>query len=126
MEITMEIIVGLAGLPLFVLGLRSMFRPRGMGKPFAITPQGAAGLSTIRSVAGGLFFACVSMLALGLATGQTLWLLAVAIVMGAVAVGRVVGIVSDGLDRAVIPPLVVELVIGSTLVVAHLLLGASS
>lgn len=123
METLLQILVGLTGLPLLVLGARSMFAPRSMGEPFAITPRGAAGLSTIRSVPGGLFFASVAMLGLGLTTGQTQWFLSVAMVMGAVALGRMVGIVSDGLDKAVLPPLVVELVIGSILVIAHFVLG---
>lgn len=122
MELVLQITVGIVSLPLLALGLRSMLAPRGMGTAMAIAPRGAAGLSTIRGVAGGLFFAAVSMLALGLFTGQTLWFLAVAIIMAAVMVGRFVGIVADGFDRAVLPPLVVEAVIGSALVLAHLCL----
>ncbi|MEM7155711.1 MAG: hypothetical protein AAF799_22870 [Myxococcota bacterium] len=122
MELALQITVGIVSLPLLALGLRSMLAPRGMGTAMAIAPRGAAGLSTIRGVAGGLFFASVSMLALGLLTGQTLWLLAVAMIMGAVMLGRFVGIVADGFDRAVLPPLVVEAVIGSALVLAHLCL----
>lgn len=125
METALQVVVGVTAVPLLALGARSMFKPRGMEAPFSLTPRGAAGLSTIRSVAGGLFFACASMLGLGLSTGETLWFLAVAIVMGAVAVGRVVGIVSDGLDKAVIPPLLVEVAIGGTLVVAHFIARAS-
>lgn len=120
MQTLMQIFVGLSCLPLTALALRAMFRPVGMGEAMSITPAGAAGLNTIRSVIGGLFVACVSMLVLGLVTGQTLFFLAVALVMGAVALGRVVGIFADGLDRAVLPPLAVEIVIGSVLVAAHL------
>ena len=119
MELTLQILVGLATLMLMGLGTMSMFAPRRMVKNFAIEPVGTAGLSTIRSVIGGLFLASVAMLAFGLLTGQTLGYLAVALLMGVVAFGRVVGIVTDGYDKAVIPPLVVELVIISVLVAAH-------
>ena len=119
MELTLQILVGLATLMLMGLGTMSMFAPRRMVKNFAIEPVGTAGLSTIRSVIGGLFLASVAMLAFGLLTGQTLGYLAVALLMGGVAFGRVVGIVTDGYDKAVIPPLVVELVIISVLVAAH-------
>ena len=44
--------------------------------------------------------------------------------MGIAIIGRVVGIVADGFDKAVVPPLVVEVVIGGVLVAAHLVLGA--
>lgn len=123
MELTLQIFVGFATLMLTGLGTMSMFAPRRMVNNFAIEPIGTAGLSTIRSVIGGLFLASVAMLAFGLFTGQTLTFLAVATLLGVVAFGRVVGIVSDGYDKAVIPPLVVELVIISVLVTAYLQIG---
>lgn len=120
MNTLMQSLATISALPLLVLGIRSMFAPRGMSTPFSITPRGNAGLSTIRSVAGGLFFACVAMITLGLLGGQTLWLMAVAIVMIAVAAGRVVGLLVDGFERAVVPPLAVELVLATILATTHL------
>ncbi|MEM1286405.1 MAG: hypothetical protein AAGH43_13550 [Pseudomonadota bacterium] len=64
------------------------------------------------------------MLAIGLATAQTLGFVAVAILLGVVAFGRIVGIVADGFDKAVVPPLVVELVIIAVLATAYLQLTA--
>lgn len=122
METAFQIIVAVFCLPLLALGIKSMFTPEGMGKEMSISPKGAAGLNTIRAVIGGLFFACVAMLIVGLVTQQTTWFLAVAIIMVAVAFGRVVGILADGLDKAVIPPLVVELVLIGGLVAAHVVL----
>jgi hypothetical protein len=124
MELTLQILVGLATLMLTGLGAMSMFAPRRMVKNFAIEPVGTAGLSTIRSVIGGLFLASVAMLAIGLTTGQTLGFVAVAILLGVVAFGRIVGIVTDGFDKAVVPPLVVELVIIAVLVSAYTQLTA--
>lgn len=124
MELTLQILVGLATLMLLGLGTMSMFAPRLMVKNFAIEPIGTAGLSTIRSVIGGLFIASVAMLAYGLATDQTLGFVAVALLLGVVAFGRIVGIVTDGFDKAVVPPLVVELVIIGVLLAAHSRLGA--
>ncbi len=119
MELTLQILVGLATLMLAGLGLMSMFAPRRMLANFAVEPNGAPGLSTIRSVIGGLFLACVAMLMIGLTTGQTLSFVAVAILMGVVAFGRIVGIVVDGFDKAVLPPLVVELIIIAVLMSAY-------
>lgn len=124
MELTLQIFVGLATLMLLGLGTMSMFAPKRMVSNFAIEPIGAAGLSTIRSVIGGLFLASVAMLAIGLTTGQTLGFLAVAILLGVVAFGRIVGIVLDGFDKVVVPPLLVELVIIGVLVTAHHQLAA--
>jgi hypothetical protein len=124
MELTLQILVGLATVMLLGLGTMSMFAPRRMVKNFAIEPIGTAGLSTIRSVIGGLFIASVAMLTFGLATGQTLGFVAVALLLGVVAFGRIVGIVTDGFDKAVVPPLVVELVIIGVLLAAHTQLNA--
>jgi len=55
--------------------------------------------------------------------GQTLWLIAVAAPLGAVALGRLVGLALDGFDRAVAPPLVVEVVMVAVLLASHALLG---
>jgi DMSO reductase anchor subunit len=125
MEMTLQVLVGLASLMLFGLGMMSMFAPKRMVANFALEPVGTAGLSSIRSVFGGLFLASVGLLVLGFVTGQTQSFIAVAILMGVVAAGRIVSLIADGFDKSVIPPLVVELVIASVLVVAHTQLGAS-
>lgn len=119
MQLTFQILAGLAGVMLLGLGTMSMFAPRKMVGNFAIEPIGAAGLSTIRSVIGGLFLASVALIVIALATGQTLGFVAVAILLGAVAIGRVVGIIGDGFDKAVVPPLIVEIVIIAILISAH-------
>ncbi len=119
METILNILVILATLMLSSLGLMSMFAPRRMIANFAIEPVGTTGLSTIRSVIGGLFLASVALLVIGLTTGQTLGYVAVAILMAVVAVGRIVGILADGFDKAVLPPLVVELVIIAVLLSAY-------
>lgn len=98
-------------LPLSILGIRSVFLPDTQAPAMFITAQGAAGKNTVRGVIGGFFFACVSMLALGLATGEPTWLLAVAVLMAAVLFGRFVGLLRDGFDKAVVPPIVVEFLI---------------
>ncbi|WP_299667812.1 DUF4345 family protein [uncultured Ruegeria sp.] len=124
METTLIILVILATLMLSGLGIMSMFAPRRMVANFAIEPVGTAGLNTIRSVIGGLFLASVALLVIGLTTGQTLGFVAVAILMAVVAVGRIVGILADGFDKAVLPPLAVELVIIAVLITAYYQLSA--
>ncbi|USD64292.1 DUF4345 family protein [Vibrio sp. SCSIO 43136] len=119
MDTTLQILVGLATVMLSGLGLMSMFAPQKMVANFALEPVGSAGLNTIRSIIGGLFLASVTVLAMGLSSGNTEGYMFVAIVMIAVAVGRVVGLVLDGFNKAVIPPLVLELVIASVLIFTH-------
>ncbi|MCG7588170.1 DUF4345 family protein [Photobacterium sp. OFAV2-7] len=120
MHTTLQILVGLSTLMLGGLGIMSMFAPQKMVTNFSLEPVGKAGLNTIRSVMGGLFLACVTILALGLTSGKTEGYFFVAVVLIAVAVGRLVGLVLDGFDKAVIPPLVLELVIAGILLLSHL------
>ena len=125
MENVIQILVGLAGLMLFGLGATSMFAPKKMLKNFAVEPLGNPGLNTVRANIGGSFLGAVSMLILGYLQSQTLWYLAVAILVGVVAVGRIVGIMFDGFDKAVVPPLVVELAMIAIFVTAYFQLGAT-
>lgn len=119
MELIIQTLVGLAALMLTGLGIMSMFAPRKMVGNFAIEPIGTAGLSTIRSVIGGLFLSSVALLAVGLLQGQTILFVAVAAILGIVAIGRLVGIVTDGFDKAVVPPLLVEIVMVTVLLTAY-------
>ena len=125
MEIVIQGLVALVCLMMFGLGMKSMFAPKSMIGNFAIEPVGTAGLNTIRGVIGGLFLGYLAMLVAGLVSGETVWFLAVAGVMGGVAVGRLAGIAFDGFEKSVMPPLVVELVIVAVLVAAHLQLGGA-
>lgn len=68
-------------------GVRSMFMPANMGDAVGLTPVGIPGLSEIRSVLGGFFFACIAMIIIGLV---------------------------DGFDKTIVPPLAIELVIAGT------------
>ncbi|MEG3219366.1 DUF4345 family protein [Vibrio gigantis] len=120
MDITLQILVGLATVMLSGLGIMSMFAPQKMVTNFSVEPVGKAGLNTIRSVMGGLFLASVTILVLGLTSGDTEGYFFVAIVLIAVAIGRVVGLIFDGFDKAVIPPLVLELVIAGVLLFSHM------
>ena len=119
MEKAIEIVVVLLCLPLLVLGLLAMFNPTAMVEKFGVEPLGSHGLNTIRADIGGLLLCNVIMMVMGLWRKNTTWFLAVAVVMSTVAVGRLVGLVIDGVDTAVIPPLVVELVIAGVMLIAH-------
>jgi hypothetical protein len=111
MDLIYQIMVGAPTLMLLGLGTVSMFAPSRMTKNFALEPVGVAGLSTIRSVIGGLFLSSVALLIIGFVTAQPQAYVAVAILLGVVALGRVVGLLADGFVKDVIPPLVVELVL---------------
>ncbi len=123
MTTLLQIIIALLTAPLAALGIRSMLLPTNMGDAVGLTPVGIPGLSEIRSVLGGLFLASVAMIVTGLVTDDTTWFLAVAVIMSAAAIGRLVSIASDGFSRDVVPPLVIETVIAGLLVLGHVAIG---
>jgi len=118
MELTMQIPVAMVAVMMAGLGTMSMFAPKKMLGNFGLEPAGVQGYSTVRSVIGGLFLASLGLLVYGLHSGEAQWFLAVAALMSAIAAGRIVSLVTDGFDRSVVPPLVVELVIVAVLMVA--------
>lgn len=118
MELTVQIPVALIAVMMAGLGIMSMFAPQKMLGNFGLQPLGVQGYSTVRAVIGGLFLASLGLLVYGLLSGEARWFLAVAALMSAIAAGRIVSLVTDGFDRSVIPPLVVELVIVAVLMVA--------
>jgi len=122
MHLALQILVAAFCLPLLLLGLRSMFQPRAIADAMSLEVTSTAGLNTIRGLVGGFFIANVAMLVVGLSTGSTSWFIAVAISIGAVLLGRFVGIALDGFDRAVGPPVAIELVIVAGLVSAYVVL----
>ncbi len=126
MSIALQVVVGLFTLPMVALGLKAMFAPATMLETLAVEPKGAPGLNTVRGLAGGFFLASAVMIAAGLATGDTVWFLALAVLMGVAAVGRVVGIAADGFDKEVVRPTVVEVVMAVVLVAAHFVLGGAA
>ena len=116
MNTLLQTVIGLLAIPLAALGIRSMLLPTKMGDAVGLTPNGIPGLSEIRSVLGGLFLASVAMIITGLATDDTTWFLAVAVIMTAAAIGRLISVATDGFTRDVIPPLAIEVVIAGLLV----------
>ena len=123
MDLAIKILIGLLSVPLAGLGMKTMFMPKSMVEKMGVEPHGAHGLNTMRADIGGLLLSSAALLVLGLVTMNTAYFLAVAVVMGVVALGRVIGLAVDGFDKDVVPPLVVELVLVAVLVVAHLRFG---
>lgn len=120
MELALQIVIGMGTLMLAGLGLMSMFNPGKMAANFGVEIISVVGLSTIRSAMGGMFLSCVALLMAGQLTGVTLWFIPVAVVMALIAFGRLISLAFDGVDRQVIPPLVIELLLTAALVAAHL------
>ena len=106
------------GLWKLFLGLRWMFAPYGIAAEQSITLGDVVALNTARGDLGGAFVAAGVLCAIGLRTGQGIWLQAVAVIVGSVAVGRVVGMVSDGFATSSLVPFAVEVVMVAVLLAA--------
>jgi len=119
MQMTLKIVIGLMALLMALMGLNAMFNPVAAAPQFGVTPEGIIGLSTLRGDVGGMFITTAVLLAVGLWRRQTAFFLAVAILMGLIAFGRLVGFAMDGVEQAVVVPFVVELVFVAVLVAAH-------
>ncbi|MDH3641800.1 MAG: DUF4345 family protein [Gammaproteobacteria bacterium] len=126
MQIAIKIVVGLMALLFTLMGLNLMFNPESAPVQFGIEAAGMHGLSTLRGDLGGMFLGAAVMLGWGVLRGRTTLFLAVAVLMGAIAFGRIIGFVADGANGQVIMPFIVELVMVVVLVFAHVRLGGAN
>ena len=119
MEIALKIAVGLIALMLGVLGMNAVIDPAAAASQFGLTPDGIVGLSTLRSDLGGMFITSTVLLVMGIFRGQTLWFLAVALLMGVIALARGIGFIVDGYDESLLAPFLFEIIFVVVLVFAH-------
>ena len=112
MQIAIKVVVGLIALLLLFMGVNLMFiDPAGAAAGFNVTPLGADGLNTLRGDLGGMFVSGGVLLVLGIIQQKAQWFYAAAILMGLIALGRLVGFVVDGGPSDVtMPAFIAELV----------------
>jgi len=115
----LKILIGIYALLMGYLGVAAMLDPAGVAPQYGLDPLGALGLSTIRGDIAGLFLASAVMLVVGLVRRETLWFLAVALLMVLIAIGRGVGMALDGLVEQAQTAFIVELVSAGILIWAH-------
>ncbi len=96
MELALKVIVGLFALLFLFMGVGFMFDPAGNAASLGVTPIGEHGLNTLRGDIGGLFIGSTGLLVLGIVQRKGEWLLAVALIMSVIALGRLVGFALDG------------------------------
>ena len=119
MVLTLKILTGLFALLFLFMGLQLMFAPASGAVGMAVTPIGEHGLNTLRGDMGGMFVASSAMLILGLVRGRAVWFLAVALLMGLIALGRLIGFVMDGNPAtATLVAFCFEIVIAAVLLLA--------
>jgi nitrate reductase gamma subunit len=111
MLVTVKFVVGIIGLYLIAIALMWMLMPETIAAQFAITLDGVQGLNTGRGDIGGMFLAAGILCLLGLRNHQSasVFLYSGSILMAAIAFGRVVGFVADGMVPMTVVPFIVEL-----------------
>lgn len=119
MNLVLQLLVGLWIALFSVMGLAGVFAPAELSGQLGITPDGVQGLNAIRGDLGGMFLATATMMAVGLRTRQTTWFLAVAVLMGAIAVGRLVGMAVDGPVVEAVGGFVIEVAVVATMIGAQ-------
>ncbi len=97
MNTALRIILGLFVIVMLGFGLTIMFHPSALLEQLAVAPHGAAGLSTLRAGHGAFLTGIGIMIALGLGARDTTWFLGAALLVGLALVGRMAGLVFDGL-----------------------------
>jgi hypothetical protein len=113
MLVTLKIVVGIIGLYLIVIAGMWMLMPEAMSAQFAITLNGVQGLNTGRGDIGGMFLTAGILCLLGLRNhdSASVFLYSGSILMAAIAFGRAIGFVVDGMVSVTVVPFIVELAI---------------
>ena len=120
---TLQVLNGLL-VALFVgSGLFWMFAPGILLQMMGIEVVNIVGMSTLRGDISGMFLASGLMLAAGLWTRNTAWFLAVAVLMGAIMLGRLIGLAMDGVSAMAIQNLITEVIVLAITLGAHRKLG---
>lgn len=96
MELALKVFVGLFALLFLYMGVGFVFDPAASAVSIGLTPLAEHGLNTLRGDIGGLFIGSTLLLTLGILQRKSEWLLAVAMLMGVIALGRLVGFAIDG------------------------------
>ena len=111
MVLGLKFVVGLIGIYLIAIAGMWMFMPDFMSVQFAVTLDGVQGMSMGRGDMGGLFLTAGILCLLGLRDHESasFYLYAVALLMGTIALGRLIGFVLDGPVLMTFLPFLVEL-----------------
>jgi ribonuclease Z len=102
-------IVALFGLLFAALGLGFWIRPELAAGRLHLAAVGLEGLSTLRADLGGLFIGLAVLCLASAWTRRRDLALAAALVLGAIALGRLIGVAAAGWTTAVAAPLTIEL-----------------
>ncbi len=105
----LRFLVALLALSFTVLGLAFWVAPAQAAARFGLEAIGTAGLAAVRADLGGLFVGLGLLCAAGARTQRRSWLVATALLLAGIVLGRCCGWILDGRVGAGLPELAVEL-----------------
>ena len=119
MTIALKIFCGIYGALLALLGGRWWFSFEPIAAEWLVEPLSTLGVNNLMADMGALFFGGAIMIALGLRSGHSVWLLAVALMMAIAAAGRLFAYATVGYVPETLVPLIFEIASCALLVVTH-------
>ena len=119
MTIALKIFCGVYGALLALLGGRWWFSFEPIAAEWLVEPLGPQGVNNLVADMGALFFSGAIMIALGLRSGHSVWLLAVALMMAVAAAGRLFAYATIGYVPETLVPLIFEIARCAFLLVTH-------
>lgn len=103
-----RIVVALFGLLFAALGLAFWIQPEVAASRLHIEAVGVAGLSTLRADMGGMFIGMAVLCLVGAWSKRRWMVVAAALLLAVVAIGRLLGVVATGWAQGVAPALAIE------------------
>jgi len=119
MTMGLKIACGLYAALMAMLGGRWWFTFNDIATEWVVQPLGAQGVNNLIADMGALFLGSAIMIALGLRRGQSVWLLATALLMAVAAAGRLYGYATEGYVPETLTPLIIEIVSCALLIGTH-------
>ncbi|MCR9104129.1 MAG: hypothetical protein NXI15_02470 [Gammaproteobacteria bacterium] len=98
------------GIAFLVPGLLGVLRPEQLAEGLGLTPDGSAGLMTVRALIGAPYLAMAAIAIYAALRGQWAWLVPLAAIEGAMMLVRIMTGITEGFDSASIRIIIVELV----------------
>jgi len=124
MTIILKIACALYALLMIMLGSRWLFAFDGIAAQWVVQALGPAGVNNLTADMAALFLGGAIMIILGLRKGQSVWLLAAALLMAIAAAGRIYVYATVGYVPETLVPLLVEIVSCALLTGTHMRLSS--
>ncbi len=119
MNIALKVLCGLFALMMAAFGARWWFSFGQIAQEWSVEAPTALGTNNLTADMGALFFGSAIMIALGLRSGKSFWLLAAALLMLIAAAGRLYAFATVGYVTGAMPALVVEILSAALLAFTH-------